>query len=149
MRYYLDCEFNGFGGELLSLALVSEKGESLYLIYPHPAEPVPWVAENVIPILFDTPHDVENQQVDWDDGARAIHAFLKDDPVPHIIADWPDDLAYFSKAVMTGPGQMIALPRFRLDYTRVYAYPTDLPGAVQHNAWWDAMALRHLLLPAA
>jgi hypothetical protein len=27
----------------------------------------------------------------------------------------------------------------------VDAYPTTLDGAIQHNAWWDAMALRHLL----
>lgn len=32
MKYYLDCEFDGYRGSLLSLALVREDGESLYLI---------------------------------------------------------------------------------------------------------------------
>ena len=27
MRYFLDCEYNGFGGELISLALVPEHGD--------------------------------------------------------------------------------------------------------------------------
>ena len=36
-------------------------------------------------------------------------------------------------------------PGFSASCVRVDAYPTDLPGAVRHNAWWDAMALKHLL----
>src|SRR5689334_943285 len=31
MRYFLDTEYNGTGGELMSLALVPEDGEELYL----------------------------------------------------------------------------------------------------------------------
>ena len=31
MRYYLDTEFNGFGGALLSLALVPDDGEEFYV----------------------------------------------------------------------------------------------------------------------
>lgn len=37
------------------------------------------------------------------------------------------------------------MPPLRFEVSNLDAYPTDLPGAVQHNAWWDAMALRHLL----
>ncbi len=40
-----------------------------------------------------------------------------------------------------------ALAEFEMH--RVDAYPTMLPGAVQHNAYWDAMALRHKLTGAA
>gem|GEM_PF-4079500 len=39
LRYFLDTEFNGFGGALISLALVSEAGPSLYLIYGEPSAP--------------------------------------------------------------------------------------------------------------
>lgn len=43
--------------------------------------------------------------------------------------------------------QILALREDRRDFGgRVDAYPTDLPDAVQHNAWWDAMALRKKLL---
>ena len=31
MRYFLDTEYNGWGGALLSLALVPDDGEELYL----------------------------------------------------------------------------------------------------------------------
>ena len=40
---------------------------------------------------------------------------------------------------------MVNIPHLSFEVHRVDAYPTALPGAVQHNAWWDAMALRHLL----
>ena len=54
MLYFLDCEFNGFGGELISLALSGEAAE-LYLARPD-AElermvPHPWVEEHVLPFL--------------------------------------------------------------------------------------------------
>lgn len=32
MKFYLDTEFNGFGGELISLALVSEQGHEWIII---------------------------------------------------------------------------------------------------------------------
>ena len=52
MRYYLDCEFNGMGGELLSLALVSDGSRSLYIIRQDlPQDIEPWVANHVLPIL--------------------------------------------------------------------------------------------------
>jgi hypothetical protein len=54
MRYYLDTEFNGSGGALLSFALLREDGAAIYGIMPLPANVEPWVNENVIPILRDT-----------------------------------------------------------------------------------------------
>ena len=39
MRYFLDTEFNGFGGALISLALVPEIGDKdFYVSLPRPAE---------------------------------------------------------------------------------------------------------------
>jgi hypothetical protein len=145
MNYYLDTEFNGFGGELISLALVRHDGESLYLVYPEPRNGYKsWVWENVVPILWSIPsplpgmaYKLENKQ----EGALRIAEFLKNDPDPMIITDWPDDIKYFCNAVITGPGTMANIPRFKFDMNRVDAYPTTLPGAVQHNAWWDARAL--------
>ena len=141
MKYFLDTEFNGMGGDLISLALVSESGRELYLAMQC-ANPIPWVADNVIPIVSC-------------DGALplvfmrtvpmiglAIAAFLEHDSQPCIIADWPDDIAYFCKTLITGPGQMVNIPSLSFEMVRVDAYPTDLPGAIQHNALWDARALR-------
>ncbi|MEP3278344.1 MAG: hypothetical protein ABJN26_00170 [Stappiaceae bacterium] len=51
---YLDTEFNGFGGELISIALVN--GESaFYEVLEIDGQYEPWVAENVIPILEKEP----------------------------------------------------------------------------------------------
>ena len=46
MRYYLDCEFDGFGGPLMSLALVREDGQGVNYVFPM-AVADPWVAANV------------------------------------------------------------------------------------------------------
>ena len=149
MHYFLDCEFDAFNGPLISLALVRQDGASLYLIYKHADEVSdPWVRKNVVPLLHAIPAEREHCKVsgvDQETGARLIAEFLKGDPRPYVVADWPDDIAYFCKAILTSPGNMASIPNLRFEIVRVRAYPTDLPGAIQHNAWWDAMALRDLL----
>jgi hypothetical protein len=42
---YLDCEFNGYKGDLISLALVIDDNNYFYEVLGCP-NPVPWVAEN-------------------------------------------------------------------------------------------------------
>jgi len=141
-RYFLDTEFNEFGGDLISLALVREDGESIYLV-TECKNPGAWVAENVIPILG------EGRDPIWigpSEFAGRIAVFLNGDSAPTIISDWPDDIRYFCQAVITGPGEMAAIPRLQFQMLRVNAYPTTLAGAVQHNAWWDAMALRQMFI---
>src|SRR5690349_21302626 len=105
MRYYLDTEFNGFGGELISLALVREDEISLYLVSDDIAvrSLEPWVAENVWPLLEKTP------AIEWErhpnkrgghfndlrkNFSRRIANFLGGDPKPIIVTDWPDDIRY-------------------------------------------------------
>lgn len=148
MRYYLDTEFDGFGGPLLSMALVREDGESMYATMAHDPNKIrdKWVAANVIPILRAIPSPFPGT-VQFNlrplELSSLILWFMTDDHDPHIVTDWPDDVAYFCKAVITAPGQMIQLPGLRFDMRRVDAYPTALPNAVQHNAYWDAKALWH------
>ncbi len=141
-RYYIDCEFDGYRGPLLSMALVRDDGESRYWVAP-PVTPItdPWVYENVVPIIYNCPAKP------WPNEALSemIQTFLDGDRNPVIIADWPDDIRYFCEAIITGPGEMIHVPGLTFEMHRVDAYPTTLEGAVQHNAWWDAMALRHKL----
>ncbi len=146
LRYFIDTEFNGFGGALLSLALVREDGLSLYLLYDPPDELDPWVSRNVLPKLTRLPPEIEVRHVGQADGARAIAAFLDGDRDPEIIADWPDDIRLLCSALMLGPGATVLLDRLRFEILRVEPYPTDLEGAVEHNAWWDAMALRRRLM---
>ena len=143
MKYYLDTEFNGLGGDLISLALVGDNDKELYLSLTSclHKEADSWVAENVLKVLnipsakanFIHPINIGNY----------IANFLKGDTNPIIIADWPDDIAYFCKALLTGPGQMVDIKKLKFGLIRIDAYPTTLPNAVQHNALWDARALRH------
>ena len=52
MRYFLDVEFNGFCGELISIALVPElDGAAPFYEALDCAKPTPWVAEHVLPVL--------------------------------------------------------------------------------------------------
>jgi hypothetical protein len=162
MRYYLDCEFNGMGGELLSLALVREDEISLYAVLPLPKDIDPWVSEHVIPLMHETPeiewerhpnkrggHIVVNDALTL---GQQISLFLAGDPQPVIVTDWIADAKYFCEVMNAGSlwwtkegGPMRLLPSFSIEFAKVDAYPTDLPGAIQHNAYWDAMALRHKL----
>jgi hypothetical protein len=146
MQYFVDTEFNGFGGNLLSLALVRDDGESLYLIYEHPDPIDPWVEQHVMPHIYKIPDPKINSHVVSTPvgGARRIAEFLYGDTAPVIITDWPDDIRYFCQAVITGPGMMVNIPRLIFDMVRVDAYPTTLENAIHHHAWWDAMALREL-----
>ena len=149
MRYYLDTEFNGFGGDLISLALLREDGGGIYLVLPfEEANLDPWVRENVIPILYDVPPSSARavwRCQDVGDASKIVEAFLGDDAEPVIVTDWPDDVKYFCQLVITAPGQMINIAGFKAEVVRIDAYPNNIPGAVQHNAMWDAYALRHAI----
>ena len=145
MRYYIDTEFDGFGGPLISMALIREDGRSIYFVIDgaEAAARDPWVIENVLPILRDSPEPpwVLSRQ----NAALYIADQLAGDLNPVIISDWPDDLRHFCDLVVVGPGQMIDVPRLTMTVARVDAYPTPIQNAVQHNAWWDALALQHKL----
>jgi hypothetical protein len=148
MRYYLDCEFEGYGGMLLSLALVREDGKALHTVstFVDLVSAVvhmdPWVRENVVPNI----HKMETHTHRIiSEVQQQVQEFLAGDPNPHVISDWPEEFVHLLSGVLTGPGTMIDIPRLTMEVVRVDAYPTTLPGAIQHNAYWDAMALRHKL----
>lgn len=154
MRYYLDCEFNGFEGDLISLALVREDGPYMYIADQQFLQYVQWsdrsaicspgidkwVWENVLPLLGSkggrTPTWIERSEF-----AGYLQSFLRDDSNPVIIADWPDDVKYFCQCLIVGPGMMINIPAITFEVHRVDAYPTAVPGLIQHQALDDAMAL--------
>jgi len=147
VNYFLDTEFNEFGGDLISLALVREDTGGYLYVATDCAEPGEWVKANVIPII-DAP-DADAVMIHRNSFGRFIEDFLDGDEYPVIISDWPDDIRYFCQALIVGPGQMINIPRVQFNIVRCDAYPTNLPGAVQHNALWDARALRHHILTAS
>src|SRR3546814_1666076 len=79
-----------------------------YVSLPLPAQIHPWVQQNVIPYLRFVPAGVD-LQLSREQAARHIGEYLANDSDPMIVADWPDDLAYFCHLLVTGPGEMIAI----------------------------------------
>jgi hypothetical protein len=158
-RYYLDTEFNSFGGSLISLGIVrhDDPEDALYLVVP--ADDIermrfeegmdPWIEKNIIPVLWDTPKGVGVDITPVHEWGPIISAFIyRGGEVPQVMCDWPSDAMDFCRLLMTGPGQAVdMLNQTHLTILRhIDVYPTTLPGAVQHNAIWDALAIRQLLI---
>lgn len=164
MRYFLDCEFFGMGGDIISLALAPENSgyyDELYIAFDQKeleaeswivtlAEERRWVRQHVLPIVdapYATPERIGVRRSDvaklW---PERLNKYFEGDPRPHIIADWPDDIAYMCKLLLTGPGTAIGVAGMSFEWVREDAYPTKLDGAVQHNALWDARVLKDHML---
>jgi hypothetical protein len=145
-RFYIDCEFDGHGGPLLSMAVVSEDGASIH-IRTHEQAADPWVRANVLP-LMDAHEATTSSLVPTTFVGAEIRRFVGECDHPVIIADSPVDIGRFCAALSTGADGGWAsadYPQMTFEVHNVDCYPTELEGAVQHNAWWDAMALRHKL----
>lgn len=142
MKYYLDTEFNSYGGSLISLALAREDNTVFYALLPKPLHPMDWIKDNVMPILESVPRSQYVHRVFPTGLQLALERFFDGDENPEIIVDWPDDIKYLSEALMTGPGTMIKIPRLTFRMHRIDAYPTNVVDAIQHNAYWDALALK-------
>lgn len=142
MKYYLDCEFDGHDGDLISMALVNIY-DSIYIKVADCRVYDDWVKENVIPVL-DSHLAPKVINVNTNDVGAVLRAFLPDDVDFEIIADSPVDIYRFCKALSTGPSGLWESTSYRqIKFTveNVDCYPTSLTEAVQHNAWWDATAL--------
>jgi hypothetical protein len=130
MKLWIDCEFNEFKGELISMALVDEAGVPFYEVLPC-ENPGPWVAEHVIPILMLPPISLPEFQ-------KKLTLYLNQYDSVHVIADWPEDIKHFCDVLITGPGQRLNTPPLTMEVRR------DFDGAVStlpHNALADAWAL--------
>jgi hypothetical protein len=142
MRYFLDTEYNGWGGALLSLALVPEDGEELYLTLDWDGTLDPWVERHVVPYLDTVPDGLVSPRLSRGDAARALAHYLAGDPAPLIVADWPEDLALINALLLTGPGIMVEVPALSFQFLPLSGFSTAANSAVPHNALHDARALR-------
>lgn len=129
---YLDTEFNGHGGDLISMALVGVDGESFYhaRFFELPVDP--WVCENVIPKI-DTP------SLRPAVFKRAFHQWIQGFDNPEIICDWHADAAYFS-AMLSGPDYSTSLD-FPYRMTVLKTPPGQPVSKNPHNVLADATAL--------
>ncbi len=132
MNIFIDCEFNGFGGELISMALVDENGREFYEVLPLPLldHIDDWVLRNVIPVL-------DKQPIPKNLFKQKLEGFLAPYHDFKLIADWPDDIRYFMEQIIVGPGIMMNISSFECAVYRWLDYVSDVP----HNALEDARAL--------
>ncbi|WP_041299560.1 hypothetical protein [Hyphomicrobium sp. MC1] len=129
MTLFLDAEFNGFQGELISLGLVSDNSGEFYGVRQLPKKLDPWVKVNVIPCL--------GQQPESDDALRGrLAVFLQTHRGETVIADWPEDLAKFLGFL--SKGNRLVGPA-TLEVRLVLQQP--LYSETPHNALSDAQAL--------
>jgi hypothetical protein len=147
MRYFLDCEYNGFGGALLSLALVPEDGgDELYLTFDL-ADPVePWVERNVLPFIGNVPEALKLPVMTREQAAHTIAMYLGHDVEPEILADWPTDIELLCGLLTFAPGRMVAVPETRFRLLTLGTFSPAENSAVPHNALHDARALRDHVL---
>ena len=129
MRIFIDGEWNSYGGELISLALVAEDGRSFYEVLGC-ENPDPWVTENVMPKLAKPWIVMQYLQ-------QQLEYFLNQFDSVHIISDWPEDIMWFCKVLVTGPGTRLDTPPLTMQILRV-----DTVSNNPHNALADAKALR-------
>jgi hypothetical protein len=146
VRYFLDTEFNGFGGALLSIALVPEDGSEFYVTLSFDGDLDPWVERNVIPYLDHVPVGLVAPRFSRDDAAIELSHYLAADPHPVMVADWPEDIAQFCNLLMTGPGTMVPVPPLGFDLVPLGGFSTAANSAVPHNALHDARALKEHVL---
>ena len=146
MRYFLDTEYNGFGGALISLALVPEFGDrELYITLPLPDHIHPWVARNVVPYLRMVPEGLYHEMTRMEAADEIAHHFAGGER-PVIVADWPEDIALLSALLVTGPGKMVEVPRLTFNFVELGSFSTAANSKVPHNALHDARALRDHIL---
>ena len=133
MKLFIDCEWNSFGGDLISMALVAEDGREFYEVLSC-FEPDPWVAENVMGKLGKEPVP---RYVFRD----ILASFLSQFDSVHVVGDWPEDIARFCNALIIGPGERLDTPPLTMEVLRV-----DAVSENPHNALADARALKELLI---
>lgn len=132
-RIYIDCEFNGGRGALISMALVSDYGE-FYEVVKCAEEIQPWVAQNVMPILG-------KPAVPMAEFYDRLFRFLDMHKDPVIIADHPADIGYFANAVITDSKGS----RYKGKWSAICVPDVTYNSTVPHNALEDARAIRRAL----
>jgi hypothetical protein len=138
VRYFVDCEFNGFDGPLISIALVPEHDVRpvFYAVLPcH--RPRRWVADHVMPVLGAQPRSRA-------DAVAALTAYILSDPEAILVADWPEDIAH-AAGLLAFQGRS-AVPPVRFELLNLPGFDTASASRQPHNAVADARALRSEVL---
>jgi len=132
MRFYLDTEFNGHGGDLISMALVPIEGDPFYAAREFSGPLEEWVADNVMPKL--------GTRLLRKELFRAVfHAWATLNKDPEIICDWHADAEHFCR-MLAGPDFGSSLD-FGCTIKIIKTPPGEPVSETPHNALADARAL--------
>lgn len=144
MKLYLDTEFNGFGGALISLALApaDQGAPEFYRVVAGRGPVDPWVEKHVMPYLSLGPVSGAQAGYELADYLRLMADWPKDPARPAIVADWPTDFEHLLALLIDGPGVMHSAPDFDMEFRRLPGFNTAAHSRVPHNALEDARALR-------
>jgi uncharacterized protein (DUF2384 family) len=130
MRIWLDTEFNGWGGPLISMALVAEDGREWYRALAC-EQPTPWVVAHVLPVLQVRPSSREQFRA-------SLWRWLRGFDRMHVVADWPEDFEHFCAALITRSGYRLRCAPLTMEMVD----GLQVQSAVPHNALEDARGLR-------
>lgn len=136
MNLYLDTEFDGHGGALISLALAGDDGSHWYGVFQDWHCSDEWVREHVSPLLYAMKPTIEG---DPDVLRFSLKEYLKAREGCTIWADWPADFGYLTQ-IMVGPSyaESFMIPCAM----QLVVTPDGEPKPeIQHNALSDAIAL--------
>ena len=155
MRYFLDTEYNGWGGALLSLALVPEDGgQEFYATLDWTGTLEPWVEQNVLPYLDSVPETLVSPRLARGDVARELSTWLMrehesqslanypNETDLRVVADWPEDISQICDLLVIGPGSMVDVPPIAFELVHLPGFSTAANSKVPHNALHDARSLR-------
>ncbi len=157
MRYYVDTEFNGNEGQLISVALVREDGLEFYAVLDTYQMPQPWVKQHVYPILFKhtlqpitqpgarvvPPTGPGAHPVSRDECKRSLRKYLeRDTGVVTFVGDWPEDVVHVADLLLRDHGSRNPPASFRCVILDLPGFNTAEHSAVPHNALEDARVLR-------
>lgn len=129
-RLFLDVEFNGYKGSLISLALVNKDTEWYETLgFSHLETIVPWVEDNVIPFLNKKPIILSSFR-------ESLISFLTVNNKSIIIADWPEDIILLLSFIFDRDGK-----DYGLEFNFELIQSGNLNSETPHNALCDARAL--------
>lgn len=132
---FVDCEFNGFGGQLMSMAVVSDCGKEWYEVLPLPDDIEPWVRNNVVDVMGKRP-------VSEFEFRMSLFAFLEQFEDPTICADWYTDIVHFFSTFAGKDHSQSHGFACKAELRLIEEYDSKIP----HNALSDARAIKEVWL---
>lgn len=133
MNVFIDCEFDVPTKTLISLGIVSEDGQrEFYEVLDYTCIKDDWVKANVVPILQKEPISREEFQ-------DKLSKFVGQFAGLNVIVNHPNDVIYFSEALLGEKGKWIMIQPLTFD---VDDSLSGKGSKLLHNALFDARATR-------